>query len=344
MSQDSVTVAIVGAGAIGGVTAAFMTKAGWDPEVVCKHKETVQLARDRGIHVFGVRGDQLVRVNAVESIADLAGQKNVVLLATKATDVVDAAKELLPFLYKDSAVVTMQNGICEEAVAQVVGPHRVIGCVVVWGATLRSPAEIEMTSTGEFVIGSLHSPSNKWLAVVKDMLSSVFPARISDNIRGELYSKLIINSCINSLGAITGAPLGELLRVRKVRNIFMGLMREMMSVAEAMKIKVAPGSGGRLDYYRLLEDRGLLADLKRHLALRIAGLKFRKIRSSSLQSLERGRKTEIDYLNGYICERGREYGVPTPMNDVVVAMVKEIEAGSRKITLDNLRDAAFERL
>ena len=122
-----------------------------------------------------------------------------------------------------------------------------------------------------------------------------------------------------------------MLAVKKVRNIFIELMREMMAVAEAMDITVEPGGGGKIDYYRVLGDYGRIADLKRHLLIRVIGFKYRRIKSSSLQSLERGRKTEIDFLNGYVCDQGRRLGVPVPLNEDVVAVIKQIESGERKI-------------
>jgi 2-dehydropantoate 2-reductase len=121
-------------------------------------------------------------------------------------------------------------------------------------------------------------------------------------------------------------------------------MREAMAVAAAMGIKVEPGGGGKLNYYRFLEGSGALSQMKRDLLIRIIGFKYRRIKSSSLQSLERGRKTEIDYLNEYICARGRKHGVPTPINDTVVKMVKEIEEGRREMAPENLTDPVFAKL
>jgi len=343
MQKGKVNVAVVGAGAIGGVTAAFLARAGWDPEVVCKHQKVVDRINAQGLHVFGVKGEWLAHVKAVRGIQDLSGTKDVVFLATKATDCVLAAQELLPFLDENSAVVSLQNGICEDAIGEVVGGHRVVGCVVAWGATMHGPADLEMTSSGEFVIGNMANLPDQRLEPLREMLSAVAPTRISENIMGELYSKLIINSCINSLGVITGLTLGKLLAQRRIRNTFTGLMREAMAVAHAAGVKVEPGGGGKLDYYRFLADNRLMAELKRHVVIRLIGFKYRKIRSSSLQSLERGRQTEIDYLNGYICRRGVEQGVPTPLNRAVVNMVKEIEAGERSIGLKNLDDLVFQR-
>jgi 2-dehydropantoate 2-reductase len=344
MPDKSVNIAVVGAGAIGAATAAFLAKAGWNTEIVCKHQEIADLAQSPGLHVFGVKGEHYIGMRAVKDIKDLSGPKEVVLLATKATDCVEAAKELLPVLSPNSIVVSLQNGICEDALADVVGRDRMVGCVVGWGATMHGPAQIEVTSPGEFVIGNIDHGADQRLPLVQEMLSAVVPTRISNNIMGELYSKLIINSCINSLGVITGMNLGKLLATSKVRKIFTALMQEAMAVAAAMGIKVEPAGGGKLDYYRFLDGSSFTSNLKRNLLIRIIGFKYRRIRSSSLQSLERGRRTEIDYLNGYICDRGREHGIPTPINDAVVSMIRQIEAGTRKLSLENLNDRAFGEL
>jgi 2-dehydropantoate 2-reductase len=333
--------AVVGAGAIGGITAAVLTRAGYDVEVVCKHQEAVDRALSPGLHVFGVHGDMRVPVKAVKTIADLSGTKDVIFLATKATDALTAAEDLRPFLRDDSVVVSLQNGICEDALGAVIGRDRVIGCVVGWGATMHGPADLEMTSEGEFVLGNIdHEPDSR-LPLIQAMLTNIVPTRISDNIMGELYSKLIVNSCMNTVGVLTGLSLGQMLAEKKVRNIFVKIMREAMAVAEALNITVAPGGGGKLDYYKFLKSGGRLSEFKRHMMLRIVGFKYRRVRPSSLQFLERGRKTEIDYLNGYICRRAREQGVPTPVNDAVIAMVKEIEAGTRAVSLKNLDEPVF---
>ena len=342
--KKSIQVAVVGAGAVGGIVAAFLARAGWDPEVVCKHQETVERGRSHGFHIFGVRGEHRIRLRTVKETHGLSGPKEAAFLATKANDAMGAARDLVPFLKENAVVVSLQNGICEEGLSEILGRNRVIGCVVGWGASMHGPGELEMTSGGEFVIGSMDSQSVGRLTLVKQMLDEVAPTRISENIMGELYAKLIINACINSLGVVAGVKLGQLLAMKRARQAFIAIMREAMAVADAMGIKVEPGGGGKLDYYRFLEEGNLLSDMKRHLLIRVIGFKYRKIKSSSLQSLERGRKTEIDYLNGYFCDQGRRHGVSTPINDAVVRMVKEIEAGGRRMTPENLKDAVFVNL
>jgi 2-dehydropantoate 2-reductase len=330
---------MVGAGAIGGVTAAFISKAGYDLEIVCKHKDLADKINDDGIDITGIKGNHRIRMKGIEAISDLSGPKDLIFLATKANDCVAAAKDLIPFLKLDSMVVSLQNGISEHALAEVLGKERIVGCVVGWGASNNGQGELEVTSEGEFVIGNIENKTeDDRLGFIQQLLNLVCPTRISKNIIGELYSKLIINSCINSLGVIGGVKLGQLLADKNTRKVFIMLMREAMAVANAMNIKVEPAGGGKLDYYDFLKGNGLLADVKRDLTIRMMGFKYRRIKSSSLQSLERGHRTEIDYLNGYICDKGKKCNVPTPVNNAVRKMVLDIEDGIRKMSMDNIKD------
>jgi len=322
MLGEHAAIAVIGAGAIGGITAAALKTAGRDVTLVCKHKAIADLVRTTGLSIGGIMGRRTVRLDAVATVADLKAPQDLVLLATKATDCVAAAKDLLPLLKPDSVVVSLQNGICEEDLAAVVGRDRIMGCVVGWGASMVDPGKLEITSPGDFIIGNIDCRPDDNLPFVRDLLDNVVPARISNNIMGELYAKLIINACINSLGVVVGVRLGRLLANRQARRIFIAIMREAMDVAAAWGIKVEKGGGGKLDYDTFLAGKGFVNNLKRHLFIRAIGFKYRRIKSSSLQSIERGRPTEIDYLNGYIVAQGRAKGVPVPINSTVVTMVK----------------------
>lgn len=335
-------IAVIGTGAIGGVSAGFMAKAGYNVEVVCKYSELAEKIKSRGLHIFGVRGDNKVIMPAVAKISELSEKKDVIFLATKATDMMAAAKDLTPVLTDTSVVVSMQNGICEDALAEIFGRERTIACVVGWGAIMHGPGELEMTSTGEFVIGNIDNKPDPRLSGLKEILGTIVPVKVSENIIGNLYSKLIVNSCINSLGAICGLYLGEILSIKKIRNIFLEIMREAIAVANAMEIKVEVYAG-KLDFYKVLQGSGFFANFKRHFLVRAIGFKYRKSKSSTLQSLERGKPTEIDYLNGYIASNGRKLNIPTPVNDKIIQIVKDIEAGKKQIAISNLDDAFFSR-
>ena len=300
--QSEITV--VGAGAIGGVTAALMKLAGYKVDVVCKYPELAEVIKNKGFAISGMKGDHQVSMPAVADISELEGKKDIVFLATKATDMMDAAEKLLPFLKENSLVVSMQNGICEESLAEVLDKKRVIGCVVAWGATMHAQGKLEVTSMGDFAIGNIIDIPTERLGPVRDMLQTVAPVTISTNIMGNLYSKLIVNACITSLGAVCGLYMGEMLKNRKIRNIFIEIMYEAMAVADAMDLKVEMMS--KLDYYKFLGSKGLLSRLRRHLIIKMMGFKYRRLKSSSLQSLERGKPTEIQFLNGYIQKKGKE--------------------------------------
>jgi 2-dehydropantoate 2-reductase len=335
-------IAVVGAGAVGGITAALLKRGGYDVEVVCKYPDLAQKIRTEGLHVTGVRGDFRMPLPAVAEIEGLLGEKDLVFLATKATAMLAAAARLKPLLGRDTLVVSLQNGICEPALAEVLGAGRVVGCVVGWGATMHAPGELEMTSEGEFVIGNIEGKPDGRLAPLAGIMGSVLPTHIAENIFSALYSKLIVNSCITSLGAVCGLTMGEMLASQKARSLFIAVMNEAVAVADAKGLRIAPYAG-KLDYYAFTRGRGWLHDLRRHLVIRAIGFKYRRLTSSSLQSLQRRQQTEIDYFNGYICRLGRETGIATPVNDRIVAMIHEIEAGRREITVENFRDPLFER-
>ena len=119
MIAKDAEIAVVGAGAIGGVTAAFIKKAGWNPLLVCKHRETTDASISPGLRITGIKGDHTVALQAVKDIADLPDRQDLVFLATKANDCLDAAQALLAFLKPESIVVSLQNGICEDALAEI---------------------------------------------------------------------------------------------------------------------------------------------------------------------------------------------------------------------------------
>ncbi len=330
-------ICIVGAGAIGGVVAGVLAREKANVTLVTKHSDLAEKISTSGIEVSGHCGDISIRIPSVARPDELEGIFDYVLIATKAEAFESVAREMIPFMNAGTRVVSMQNGICEEILAGVVGEERTVGCVVGWGGTMYVPGKVEMTSGGEFILGNWNRSVDEPLSILAGLLGSIAPARTTGNILSELYSKLIINACITTLGAICGQYLGEMLAQRKVRNLFIEVIREAIRVADAMGLRVAPGAGGKLDYYKFLAP-GLLSGFKRHLTIRVIGMKYRRLKSSSLQSLERGRRTEVDNYNGYISAKGKEFNADTPVNGRLTEMVREIEEGRRTITPDNFRE------
>ncbi len=333
---------VVGAGSIGGISAAFLKKAGYNVEIVCKYEDYKESIVNEGLRVKTLTGSFSEKMKAWVSLADVDEKKDIILFAPKATDMIEAANDLKPLLKEDSLVVSMQNGICEPELERILGSDHIVGCIVGWGATMDKPGRLVMTSGGDFVIGYTDREEDERLAGIAELLEAVVPVRTSSNMMGQLYSKLIINACITSVGAITGLLPGEMMRKRKARKLFVQIIREALELAYILKIQVED-YGGKLDYYDFTGDKKKMPELRRYIILRLMGLKYRRLKSSSLQSLQRGKLTEIDYLNGYIASNGREYGVPTPVNAAIVNMIHEIEDGKREISIINLDEEVFDK-
>jgi len=336
------SILVIGTGAVGGIIAASIARAGYKVETVCKHKDYVDIASGRGLKVSGIKKDFTQVVRSYTRIEDVKDTKDIVFLAVKATDLEDVANRMKHVLSDESLVVAVQNGIVEYGLASIVGKHRLVSCIVGWGATMNEPANMVMTSAGDIIIGSFDKTGEGRLKEIAALLEEVAPVKISSDIIGDRYSKLIINSCITSLGAVSGLYLGEMLNKRKARILFIEIMSEAMELAHIMKINVKP-FGGKLDYYEFLRKKGWMASIGRHMTIRLIGFRFRRLKSSSLQSLQKGRVTEIDYLNGFIASNGRELGVPVPVNREIVRMIHEIEEGKRKITPHNFDDKVFDK-
>ena len=342
MERNDLSILVIGAGAVGGITAALLRKNGFDVEIVCKYDDYTSLIRNEGLEVSGTCGNFRIKMPAYASIGEVKEKKDLILHATKATEMTETAEALKPLLKENSHVVSLQNGICEDELAKVLGDDRIIGCVTGFGATMISYGKLVMTSAGDFILGYPSKKPDDYLRSVADILSAVVPVRVTDNILGHLYSKLIINSCISSLGAICGLYLGRMLSIKKIRKIFIEIIREAVKVAEKMDLRIEI-FGGRLDFIEFVKGDSFLSDLRRHLMIRVIGFKYRKLKSSTLQSLERGRLTEVDYLNGYIVKNAIVHGVSVPVNTTIVRMVHEIEKKEREISFDNFNDPLFDR-
>jgi 2-dehydropantoate 2-reductase len=342
MKDQGLKFLVIGAGAVGGITAAFLRRNNNNVTIVCKYDDYASLISQKGLEISGVRGEFTVKIPAFASVSQVTDEIDVIILATKATDLKDVVHSLNGILKKNGLLITLQNGICEDYVASVFDSDRIIGCVTGWGATMNSMGKLLMTSTGDFIIGYPYRKSDETLSGIAEILSSVVPVKTTDNIQGHKYSKLVINSCITSLGAICGLYLGKMLMIRKVRRIFIEIVREAVEVAERMNIKMEVFAG-RLDFNKFIRGQSIYSDVRRHLILMVIGYKYKDLKSSSLQSLERGKTTEIDYLNGFITSNADRLGIQVPVNKYIVNMVHQIEENKREISLSNFNDSFFDR-
>ncbi len=337
-------VAVVGIGAVGGVIASKIDKE-YSPVMISRNKEIVNAIREKGLKIKDVfsRSDKISCCPSIYSSFDEQSEKfDIIFLCTKATTVVDAAKDAINYLTDIGFLVSFQNGIVEDSLLEFVPEKRLVGGIIGFGATMHSPGNVEMTSEGEIVVGELDGKVTERLKVLKSILDNVIEIRITENIRGAKYSKLLINACITTMGAVSGLTLGEMLSKPEFRAVFRRILYEGVEVAKRKGIKLEKISGVSIHKLaaseREVNNRLCLSKYYKDLIIKIIGRKYRKLKSSSLQSLERKRKTEVDFINGIIVSYGKEVGFDTPVNSKLVNIVHEIEEGKREISPDNLKE------
>ncbi len=331
---------VIGAGAIGGSTAAMMTKAGFDVTVVCRRAEIAHALSAEGMRISGVRGDMLIPLRTVVGTDSLIDKYDYCIVSTKAYDTIPAVKSALPHLSDKGLVLVLQNGICIDELLEAAGPERSACGVTSFSSTMISPTHMELTGEGGFIIGMADGKEDERLEPLCQALCAMVPTEIKAPVIEHMYAKLIINSGITCGGALTGQLLGPMLKNPLARRFFIALVYEDMALAEKLGINVPP-FGGKLDYYGFISGKGLVGDIKRNIMMLVVGIKYRNLKSSSLTSLQRGKPTEVDVLNGWISRKAKTLGVSTPVNDRLVQLIKEIEAGQRQSSPDNLKEFNF---
>jgi 2-dehydropantoate 2-reductase len=330
---------VVGCGGIGGIVAAKLTRAGVDVVPVTGNAEIAAAIAQHGYIVTDLDGERLVvPASSPPLVHAEGGPYDLCLLVTKATTMRDALAQALPTLSPTAPVVCLQNGLPEEIAAEQVSAERVVGCVVGWGGSMTAPGEYVRTSKGGLQLGGPRA------AEVGAVLAGIGdPVDLSADLPGVRWSKLAINCATSTVGAISGARLGTLLAQRFVRRLVLEIWTEVAAVARAEGVKLAP-VGGTLDIARMAltpSERRLVlgspALAWKHSILLAVGMKYRRMRSSMLIALERGRRPEIDFLNGEVVRRAALLGLTAPVNARLCHAIDEIAAGREVSSSEHLR-------
>jgi len=334
---------VVGAGAIGGTVAACLTEVGADVTAVTTNQSIFDAVRSRGFRTIGEAGEREVP-GRIERQVPTAEQFDAVLLATQPPQVEQAAHSSRAALAPGGIVVCFQNGLCEKRVASIVGADRVVGGIVAWGASMPEPGLYDRTASGGFTLGRLHGGPDEAVTQLAALLEAVGPVETTANLLGARWSKLALNCAVSSLGTIAGERLGPLVMIRRYRRLALEVFSEAVAVARAEEVKLEKVSGTLdLDWLFLSEadrSRNASAGLAtKHALLLAVGLRYRRLRSSMLQAIERGRVPAIDFLNGEVVRHGEARGIRTPVNRRIVELVHAIARGdetSSRATLDRV--------
>ncbi len=328
--------AIYGAGSLGTILGAYISKNGGKIELINRNKAHVEALQKRGAKVIGtVNFSQPV---TAYTPAEMSGTYDIIFLMTKQQQNSEVVTYIKDFLAPDGVIVTLQNGIPELQIGEIVGEEHVLGCTVAWGATMKEPGVCELTSATDsltFSLGSLQATPHPHLNAVKSLLELMGAVEIDKNFIGSRWSKLLINSAFSGMSAVLGSTFGEAAENKASRRIVQALIKECIDVCAAGNIKIEPVQGK--DIVKLLNYKNRIKKAFSFFIIPIAIRKHAKLKASMLQDLEKGKKTEVDAINGVVSAYGRKVGVPTPMNDTVVEIIHRIENGELQPSFDNLK-------
>ena len=300
-------IAIVGPGAMGCLFAAFLSRSKAEVWLLDRNKERAKLLNEQGISIEGVSGSWQAKVKASAQAGEI-GKADLVIICVKSYDTKEAAESAKSLIDENSIVITLQNGIGNiEVISEVVGADKVIGGVTNLGSTVLGPGRIRHAGKGETVIGRIDGKIPVQLREVREIFNKCgLEARISRDIRGLLWSKLIINVGINALTCITGLNNGRLVEFEGTRQILRDAVTEAVKVVKKKRIKL------------IYDDP--LAKVEAVCEATSSNV------SSMLADVLNKRRTEIDFINAVIVRQGQSLGIPTPVNWVLTNLVKTIES------------------
>ena len=329
-------VAIYGAGSLGTILGAFISKAGVPVELINRNKAHIEALKTKGAQVVGTM--QFCQPVIAYTPDEMSGQYDILFLMTKQQHNAEVVQMLKNYLAADGVLVTFQNGLPEMQIAEVLGEERVLGSTVAWGATLQSPGVCELTSEPDalsFSLGAISEKRSKHFAKVKELLELMGTVDVEENFLGTRWSKLLINASFSGMSAVLGCTFGEAAGPKESRKVVQAIIKECIDVCQKGGIRIEPVQGK--DIVKLLNYTNPLKKAFSFFIIPIAIRKHAKLKASMLQDLEKGKLTEVDAINGAVSEYGRKVGFPTPVNDKVVEIIHKIEKGELKPGFENLK-------
>ena len=329
-------VAIYGAGSLGTILGAYISKAGEPIELINRNKAHIEALQTKGAQVVGTV--EFTQPVVAYTPAEMSGKYDIIFLMTKQQHNAEVVATLKDFLAEDGVLVTFQNGLPEMQIADILGAERVLGCTVAWGATLKEAGVCELTSEPDalsFALGAITPQPHKYFGEVKRLLELMGTVDVEENFIGTRWSKLLINAAFSGMSAVLGCTFGEAAGERTSRHIVQALIKECIDVCAAGGIRIEPVQGK--DIVKLLDYSGPIKKAISFFIIPIAIRKHAKLKASMLQDIEKGKLTEVDAINGAVSAYGRKVGVATPANDCVVEIIHKIEKGKLKACWDNLQ-------
>jgi len=295
----------MGAGAIGSLFGGYLAKAGHDVSFVGR-KAHMDKINEKGLIIRGINQEERIQVKCTTNPSDL-NAPDIIILTVKAYDTQKALQDALKLLSPSTYLLCLQNGLgTEEIAAKIINKNNIIRGTTSEGALFLEPGEIQHTGRGNTIIGYPYRNADDFLeSLQQELIKAGFSTTISDSIEKVVWEKIFVNVAINPFGALTGLRNGELLMIPELKESMKTAILEGLQVAEKLG----------LDFNE---------EIPIQKAYKVAEMTARN-KNSMLQDIEKGKKTEIDFINGAIVKYGKKVGIKCPINMTLVALVKGLE-------------------
>jgi 2-dehydropantoate 2-reductase len=340
-ANDAPKIAIVGAGALGGYVGGYLTRDGHDVTLIDMWPDNVEAIRGRGLELTGMSPPEnfavtckAMHLTELQSVSKTR-PFDIAFVAVKSYDTVWATQMIAHYLSPAGFVVSLQNSINEDRIAAVVGWGKTVGCIASRIAVeLTEPAKIRrmVPLGGEghtiFRVGEPHGRATPRVSAIRDMLASIDSAKVTSNLWGERWSKLCINCMRNPVSAATGRGGNANDQDPMTRRLAILIAGEAVKIGLAQGYELENMYGLTPDQLAAAHDGANEAYVECEEKL-LAGTKTRSDdqRPSMGQDMQKGRRTEIDYLNGLVATRAAELGLAAPYNTGIAKAVRRIERG-----------------
>jgi 2-dehydropantoate 2-reductase len=345
-------IAVIGAGAIGGYTGGQLAHNGFDVTLIDPWPEHIEAIRREGLALEGVTQEEFVlarpKTMHLTEVQLLAKQKpiDIAMVAVKSYDTQWATALIGQYLAPGGYVVSLQNCMNEERIAAIVGWDKTVGVIpALLGAELYAPGRVRRTAARGaspyevYRVGEVHGRITKRIEELAAMIRTIDSVKATTNLWGERWSKLCVNGMANGVAAATGMSGNEMNRDEKIRRLSIRLAGEGVRVGQALGYvlehirmhdpetiaRAGEGDPAALDEIEIQIFAGLNSNTRSELA-----------RPSMGQDMYKGRRTEIDFINGLIAEKGAEVGRPAPTHLQLIQAVKAVEHGRMPAAPENL--------
>jgi 2-dehydropantoate 2-reductase len=329
-------IAVLGTGAIGSSITADLTKAGHDVILIDQWPAHVEAVRAGGLRVVMSDEDLRIPVRAHHlcDLASLNPQIDIVLMAVKSYDSRWMAELIKPYLAPDGIFVGVQNSLNDESHASIIGPGRLVGCALELSAEIFTPGLVQRNTTRQstwFAFGEIDGSATPRLRELETLFRSVGKVELTGNILGTKWTKLVVNSMTMGPWGLLGLKNWQAAELPGMSEVAVKLGRESAAVGIARGYRLEPVFGMMADEFAEASDELLVKTMKT-----LLGHVGKNSRTAVIQDHLKGRRSEMEHINGLVVKVGREVGVPTPANDALLDLARKINARELRMDVSNL--------